>query len=128
MNGVLIFIIVFLTIIGVPLIIVYALYFMINWRSLIWRNKGRVFRLAKEDYNYYPEKRFFKLFFIRPQDTHNFSTKIEATNYISDFLKLLEEEQNIKKKLLDFSNQISDPKRMIESKILETKRIKCKIK
>ena len=128
MNGVITFIIVFLVLIGVPFIIVAFISLLINWRSLIWRNKGRVFRLVKEDNRYYPEKRFLKFFFIRPKDVPALSTEKESTKYIHDFLKTLEEEQTIKSKLLDFSNLILDPKRMIESKSLETKRIKCRIK
>ena len=93
-----------------------------NWRFLIWKNKGRIFRIYKEKNYYYAEKKFL-WFFIRSDRDKDYSSREEAIAYIQNFLKDIEQEKNAKKEIFDFSNQISDPTKLIESKQLETKRI-----
>lgn len=101
-------------------------YLVGNWRRLIWENKGRTFRVVKKGDRYYPEKRFLRWFFVRikiKDDYKASSSREYAMEYIQKFLQNLDEEQNYKNEVIDFSNQITDPTRQIESKTLETKRI-----
>ena len=80
-----------------------------GWRRLIWRSKGRVFRVVKENGDtYYPEKRFLWFFFIRIKSSYGeskrFWSKEEARDYIQKFLQDLKEERLTKRELIDFSN------------------------
>lgn len=80
-----------------------------GWRRLIWRSKGCVFRVVKEDGDtYYPEKRFLWFFFIRIKNSYGeskrFWSKEEARDYIQKFLQDLKEERLTKRELIDFSN------------------------
>ena len=52
-----------------------------------------------------------------------FNTKEEAIKKLSEYIQELDEVQN-SKYILDYNKFISDPTRQIESKKLETKRIK----
>lgn len=97
-------------------------FFVENWRILIWKNKGRIFRIYKVKNYYYAEKKFL-WFFVRRDRNKDYSSREEAIAYIQNFLKEIEQEQNDKKEIIDFSNQITDPTKLIESKKLETKRI-----
>lgn len=123
MRTFLIFILV-ITALATPSIIIYLVE---NWRRLIWENKGRVFRVVKEKDRYYPEKKFLWFFSVRMKTSCNeyerYYNKEGAINYIQNFLQNLKEEQITKDEFIDFSNQISDPKMLLESKELETKRI-----
>lgn len=102
------------------------IYLAKNWRRLIWENKGRAFRVVKKGDCYYPEKRFLRWFFVRIKINDHYkasSSRKYAMEYIQKFLQNLDEEQNYKNEVIDFSNQITDQNRLIESKTLETKRI-----
>lgn len=95
-------------------------YLVDNWRFLIWKNKGRIFRIYKAKNYYYAEKKFL-WFFIRRYRDKDYSSRDEAVAYIQNFLKEIEQGKDLE--ILDFSNQINDPTRLIESRELETKRI-----
>lgn len=95
-------------------------YLVDNWRLLIWKNKGRIFRIYKVKNYYYAEKKFL-WFFIRRYRDKDYSSRDEAIEYIKKFLEEIEQDNEIE--ILDFSNQINDPTRLIESRELETKRI-----
>lgn len=101
-----------------------------NWRELIWRTGGKVFRLVKDNEHYFVEKRFLWFFYIRRKKNgllKVFWSREDAIKYIQDFLQELEDaEKAYSEEIIDFSNQITDSKRLLESKELETKRIKIK--
>lgn len=113
--------------------IVMSIYFLDlthNWRELIWRTGGKVFRLVKDNEHYFVEKRFLWFFYIRRKKNgllKVFWSREDAIRYIQDFLQELEDaEKAYSEEIIDFSNQITDSKRLLESKELETKRIKIK--
>ena len=65
---------------------------IVGWRHLIWRSKGRVFRVVKEDDTYYPEKRFLWFFYVREagllseDDIVRYYSKEGAVKYIHRYL------------------------------------------
>lgn len=76
-----------------------------NWRFLVWKNKGRVFRIYKEKNYYYAEKKFL-WFFIRCDRDEYYSSREEAIAYIQNFLKEIKQEQSIKKEKKFLISQI----------------------
>lgn len=92
------------------------------WLSaIIERTKGKVFRIVKEGGYYYAEKRLLWVFFIRLNE-YGLNTRKGCIDYIQHFIQGHE----TKKEIIDFSNQVSDPKRLLVSGELKTKRIKTK--
>ena len=110
-----------------------AIYLAGNWKKLIWENKKRIFRIrtdgnhwSKDKPLWVVEKRFL-WFFVDCSEILNkshFSTYEEATKALSEYMRKLDEIQNPKSFIVDYTNLISDPKRLIGTKELETKRIK----
>ena len=80
----------------------------IRWRIFIWKSKGRIFRITKEDGAYYPEKKFLRFFFVRLKSSDDYFikqwSKNDAKIYIRGFLHELEQSKK-ENELLDFSNQ-----------------------
>lgn len=109
---------------------IYFLDIIPDWRELIWRTGGKVFRLVKDNEHYFVEKRFLWFFYIRRKKNgllKVFWSREDAIRYIQDFLQELEDaEKAYSEEIIDFSNQITDSKRLLESKELKTKRIKIK--
>ena len=103
-----------------------GLYLFVDWRDIIWKNKGRIFRIRKKDKYWIVEKKFL-CFFVR-NDLFGLSqfldTKEEAIKKLSEYIQELDEVQN-SEYIIDYTKFISDPTRQIESKKLKTKRIKC---
>lgn len=107
--------------------LILGLYLFVDWRDIIWKSKGRIFRIRKKDRYWVVEKKFL-CFFVR-HDLFGLSqfldTKEEAINKLSEYIQELDEVQN-SEYIIDYTKFISDPKRMIEAKKLQTKRIKYK--
>ena len=114
----------------IPFIIVYL---ATHWKRLIWENKKRIFRI-RTDGNHWSkdkpllvvEKRFL-WFFVDCSEILNkshFSTYEEAIKALSEYQQKLDKKQNPESYIVNYAQFISDPTRQIESKNLETKRIK----
>lgn len=106
--------------------LLFALYLFVDWSDIIWKNKGRIFRIRKKDYYWIVEKKFL-CFFVKNDlfgSNQYFKTKEEAIKKLSEYIQELDEVQN-SEYIFDYNKLISDPTRQIESKKLETKRIKC---
>lgn len=116
------FFILLIGLIIISLLIAGIIYTICHWRRLIWESRGKVFRITRKGNFYYPEKQFLHFFFVQPEDDCAQYSKKDALNYIQRFLQ----GQIVERELLNFSNQINDPTKLIESKQLETKRIKYK--
>lgn len=112
-----------------PILIAWLLggiYLFVDWRDIIWKNKGRIFRIRKKDRFWIVEKKFL-CFFVKNDLfglSQFFKTKEEAIKKLSEYIQELDEVQN-SEYIFDYNKLISDPTRQIESKKLETKRIKC---
>lgn len=115
---------------AIPFVI---LYLANNWKRLIWENSSRVFRirtdgsqyLSEDKYKWVVEKRFL-CFFVNCSEileSDYFFSKDEAMESLSQYLRELDKRQNPEQYIIDLKNQISDPKRLIGTKKLETKRI-----
>lgn len=115
-----------LVICSIIMFIVFLLlaYIFIPFEDIIWKNKGRVFRIRKKDKYWVVEKKFL-CFFVR-NDLFGLSqflkTKEEAIKKLSEYIQELDEVQN-SEYIIDYTKFISDPKRLIGTKKLETKRI-----
>lgn len=112
-----------------PFIIVY---FVANWKRLIWENKGRVFRIRTDgdywtkDKPWWVVEKQFLWFFVNCSGVLNssyFYTKEEAMESLSKYLQKLDKKQNPESFIVDYTKFFSDPTRLIESRELETKRI-----
>lgn len=109
-----------------------ALYLAGNWKRLIWENKGRIFRIrtdgthwSKDKPLWVVEKRFL-WFFVDCSEILNkshFSTYEEAIKALSEYQQKLDKKQNPESYIVNYAQFISDPKRLIGTKKLETKRI-----
>lgn len=92
-------------------------YFVDNWKRLIWEGRGEVFCIRKtENHRWVAEKRFL-CFYVNCATFlgfNYFDTKEEAIENLST--NLHDRKQNYERYIIDFSNQITDPKRLIESK------------
>lgn len=108
-------------IVVLPFAIVYS---AVNWRRLIWENKGRIFRIKKEGNSWLIEKKFLCFFVEIDEDGPRYNTKEEAITQLSEYLEELYKRQNHESYIVDYTQFISDPKRLIETKKIETKRIK----
>lgn len=112
-----------------PILIAWLLggiYLFVDWRDIIWKNKGRIFRIRKKERFWIVEKKFL-CFFVKNDLfglSQFFKTKEEAIKKLSEYIQELDEVQN-SEYIFDYNKLISDPTRQIESKKLETKRIKC---
>lgn len=129
MNTILIILI---AIIGsaIPFVI---LYLAAHWKRLIWENKKRIFRIrtdgnhwSKDKPLWVVEKRFLWFFVDCSEilDQSHFFTYEEATKSLSKYIQKLDKKQNPESYIVNYAQFISDPTRQIESKNLETKRIK----
>lgn len=104
-----------------------GIYLFVDWRDIIWENKGRIFRIRKDGYYWVVEKKFL-CFFVKNELfglSQFFNTKEEAIKKLSEYIQELDEIQN-SEYIIDFTKFISDPTRLIEAKKLKTKRIKTK--
>lgn len=104
--------------------LIIGVYLFVDWRDIIWKNKGRIFRIRKKERFWIVEKKFL-CFFVKNDLfglSQFFNTKEEAIKKLSEYIQELDEVQN-SKYILDYNKFISDPTRQIESKKLETKRI-----
>lgn len=114
----------------IPFIIVYL---ATHWKRLIWENKKRIFRIrtdgnhwSKDKPLWVVEKRFL-WFFVDCSEILNkshFFTFEEAIKALSEYQQKLDKKQNPESYIVNYAQFISDPTRQIESKNLETKRIK----
>ena len=81
----------------------------IGWRRFIWKlNSKGVYRIVKEGDDYYPEKRFLWLFFVRMGELgHSYcisrSSKEDARYYIKKFIHELDYNQSKVEEVIDFS-------------------------
>lgn len=114
-------IVVFIIILAFTLIMLAYIFSPIWLEALIWRTKGKVFRIVREGNSYYVEKRFLWIFFIRLHEYGKNSRK-DCIDYIQHLIQ----KHEVEKETIDFSNQVSDPKRLLESRKLKTKRINTK--
>lgn len=110
-----------------------ALYLAGNWRRLIWENKGRIFRIRTDGTHWSKNKplwvveKQFLWFFVDCSEILNkshFFTYEEAIKALSEYQQKLDKKQNPESYIVNYAQFISDPTRQIESKNLETKRIK----
>jgi hypothetical protein len=109
------------------------IYFVGNWKRLIWENKKRVFRIRTDGENWFKdkplwvvEKRFLWFWVDCSEilDKSHFFTCKEATECLSTYLRKLDKKQNPESYIVNYAQFISDPTRQLEAKNLETKRIK----
>ena len=112
-----------------PFIIVYL---VANWRRIVLENKKRVFRIRTDGENWFKdkpmwvvEKRFLWFYVDCSEilDQSHFFTYKEATESLSKYIEKLDKKQNPESFIVDYTKFISDPKKLIEAKKLETKRI-----
>lgn len=93
------------------------LYFVDNWKRLIWEGRGEVFRIRKiENHRWIVEKRFL-CFYVNCATFlgfNYFDTEEEAIENLST--NLHGRKQNYERYIIDFSKQITNPKWLIESK------------
>ena len=91
-------------------------YFVDNWKRLIWEGRGEVFCIRKtENHRWVAEKRFL-CFYVNCTTFlgfNYFDTKEEAIENLSTYH---DRKQNYERYIIDFSNQITNPKWLIESK------------
>ena len=100
-------------------------YILVPYEDIIWKNKGRIFRVRKKGRYWIVEKKFL-CFFVKNElfGTNQFiSTKEDAIKKLSEYIQELDETQK-SESIIDYTKFISDPTKLIEAKKLETKRIK----
>ena len=92
-------------------------YFVDNWKRLISEGRGEVFCIRKTgNHRWVVEKRFL-CFYVNCAmflGFNYFDTKEEAIENLST--NLHDRKQNYERYIIDFSNQITNPKWLIESK------------